>query len=120
VLIHLVDGTEEDVAAAYRTIRGELSAYSPLLAEKPELVALNKCDAIEADDIKKKAKALSREAGRPVHQISGATGKGVRELLFAALGIIREARAAEAPRDAEQEAEGTEEADAALASEERA
>ena len=120
VLIHLIDGTADDVAGAYHTVREELAAYSPLLAEKPELVGLNKCDAIEASDIKKKAKALSRAAGRPVHQISGATGKGVRELLFAALGIIREARVAEAPRDAEQEAEGTEEADAALASEERA
>jgi GTP-binding protein len=100
VLIHLVDGTQDDIAGAYRTIREELSAYSPLLAEKPELVALNKCDALDADMIDEKAAALSREVKRPVHRISGATGRGVRELLFATLGIIREAREAEAERDA--------------------
>lgn len=101
VLIHLVDGTEADVAAAYRTIREELRAYSPLLAEKPELVALNKCDALDDEAIAEKSKALTREAGRPVHVLSAATGKGVRELLFAALVIIREARAAEAERETE-------------------
>ena len=90
----------EAVDKAYRTIREELSAYSPLLAEKPELVALNKCDALDAEAIEEKAAALSREAKRPVHRISGATGQGVRELLFAALGIIREAREAEAEREA--------------------
>ncbi|GIK99431.1 MAG: GTPase Obg/CgtA [Alphaproteobacteria bacterium] len=110
VLIHLVDGTGEDVAAAYRTIREELRAYSPLLAEKPELVALNKCDALDDEAIAEKSKALTREAGRPVHSISAATGLGVRELLFAALGIIREARAAEAERETQA---------AALAAEER-
>ncbi len=105
VLIHLVDGTEADVAGAYRTIREELAAYSPLLAEKPELVALNKCDAILPEEIGKKAKALSRAAGRPVHRLSGATGKGVRELLSAALAIIREARDAAAATAAPAEEE---------------
>ena len=103
VLIHLVDGTEEDVAGAYRTIREELAAYSPFLAEKPELVALNKCDAIAAEDIAGKAAALSRAAGGPVQQISGVTGAGVRELLSAALAIIRAARDADAPREVPQE-----------------
>src|SRR4029453_947335 len=42
VLIHLIDGTQEDVAGAYRTIRAELAAYSSVLAAKPEIVALNK------------------------------------------------------------------------------
>jgi GTP-binding protein len=109
VLIHLVDGTADDVAGAYRTIREELAAYSPFLAEKPELVALNKCDAIAAEDIEEKTTALSRAAGRPVHLLSGATGKGVRELLSAALAIIREARDATAERDADAAlaAEGT-------------
>jgi GTP-binding protein len=113
VLIHLVDGTGEDVAGAYRTIREELAAYSPLLAEKPELVALNKCDALTPEETGKKAKALTRAAGRPVHRLSGATGKGVRELLSAALAIIREAREADAARDSATESE-------ALAEEERA
>ncbi len=52
VLIHLVDGTEEDVVGAYKTIRGELSAYDEALGEKPEIVVLNKIDALTPGDIK--------------------------------------------------------------------
>jgi len=73
-------------------------------AEKPELVALNKCDALDDEAIAEKSTALTREAGRPVHSISAATGLGVRELLFAALGIIREARAAEVEAERETQA----------------
>ncbi len=102
VLIHLVDGTAEDVAGAYRTIRDELSAYNPVLADKPELVALNKCDAIDPDEVDAKVAALSRAAGRPAHLLSAVTGQGVRELLSAALAIIRAAREADAQRDADQ------------------
>src|SRR4026209_1606428 len=47
VLLHLVDGPADDVAGAWRTVRGELSAYSPVLAEKPEILVLNKCDALD-------------------------------------------------------------------------
>jgi GTP-binding protein len=49
VLIHLVDGTQEDVKSAYKIIRGELAAYDEVLAEKPEIVVLNKIDALSDD-----------------------------------------------------------------------
>ncbi|HTO27145.1 MAG TPA: GTPase ObgE, partial [Devosia sp.] len=49
VLVHLIDGTQDDVKQAYKTIRNELAAYDERLAEKPELVVLNKIDAIEPD-----------------------------------------------------------------------
>src|SRR6202162_6314163 len=42
VLLHLVDGTDGDAGAAYRTVRAELTAYGQGLADKPELVALHK------------------------------------------------------------------------------
>ena len=50
VLIHLVDGTADDPAAAWRIVRDELAAYGDGLADKPEIVALNKIDAL-ADDV---------------------------------------------------------------------
>ena len=53
VLLHLVDGTANDVADAYRTVRRELKAYDATLARKKQIVALNKCDALEADAIEK-------------------------------------------------------------------
>ena len=54
VLVHLIDGTQEDVKTAYKTIRGELAAYDESLADKPEIVALNKIDALTEDEIKEK------------------------------------------------------------------
>ena len=56
VLIHLVDATQEDVAGAWRTVRGELEAYGEGLAEKPELVALNKIDALDAGDARREGR----------------------------------------------------------------
>jgi GTP-binding protein len=95
LLIHLVDGTGEDVAAAYRTIRAELEAYSPTLAAKPELVALNKCDALTDSEVSTRAKALRRGARQPPHHISGVTGRGVRELMRQAHVALAERGGAE-------------------------
>jgi GTP-binding protein len=82
VLIHLIDGTEADVVAAYRTIRGELAAYDGALAEKPEIVALNKVDALSPEDIKAKTKALKKASKAEVLAISGATHQGVDAVLY--------------------------------------
>jgi GTP-binding protein len=106
VLIHLVDGTQDDVADAYRTVRRELSAYGAGLEEKREIVALNKCDALTQEDIAEKMKKLARAAkitkksGNQVFAISGAAGSGITELLRRAFEIIGEARAAAKERDA--------------------
>lgn len=82
VLLHLVDGTQEDVALAYETIRNEISEYSDALAEKEEIVALNKCDALSEDEVKAKLKALKKVCGKKkVHAISAVTGEGVQPLL---------------------------------------
>ena len=96
VLIHLVDGTQEDVAEAYRTVRRELQAYEPKLARRPELVCLNKIDALAEEEIAAKAAALRAAAGRPVFLTSGVARRGLDEVLRAAHAEIRRARA-EAP-----------------------
>jgi GTP-binding protein len=96
VLIHLVDGTQADVAGAWRTVRRELAAYEPRLAQRPELVCLNKIDALGEDETAAKAAALRRAAGRPVFLTSGATRRGLDEVLRAAHAEIRRTRA-EAP-----------------------
>jgi len=80
-LIHLVDGTADDVAADYRTVRGELEAYDAGLPEKFELVCLNKCDALSDDLIAARKAELAAAAQRPVHVISGIAGKGLPALL---------------------------------------
>src|SRR5436190_1113310 len=52
VLIHLVDGTLEDVAGAWKTVRHEIEAYGEGLGDKTEMVALNKIDALSDDERK--------------------------------------------------------------------
>jgi GTP-binding protein len=81
VLLHLVDGTQADPAKAYRTIRRELAGYGHGLVDKPEIVALNKLDAMTAQARASRVKALERACGRPVMVLSGATGQGVPEVL---------------------------------------
>jgi GTP-binding protein len=109
VLAHLVDGTAEDVAQAYRTVRAEIDAYGAGLSDKPELVVLNKIDALPAEEVSAKAKALAKAAklrrADDVFRMSGATGAGVPELMRALWHKI-EARRAEtaAPADAVQDA----------------
>jgi len=97
VLIHLIDATQESATKAYRTVRAELEAYGGGLAEKPELVALNKSDALDAASISRKRAALSRAIGKPVAVVSGVSGAGVRDVLREAAAPILAARAARAP-----------------------
>jgi GTPase len=83
VLLHLVDCTQEDVAAAYHTVRAELEAYDPKLAEKPEIVALSKIDALPEDELKARFEALRNGSGKRPLLLSAVSGKGVDEALFA-------------------------------------
>ncbi|MDP1873485.1 GTPase ObgE [Phenylobacterium sp.] len=95
VLIHLVDATQDDVGEAYRTIRQELSAYGEGLAEKREILALNKVDALDDETRAAKAAELTEAAGHAPALISGVSGEGVTEVLRAAWGQVRERRAEE-------------------------
>jgi GTP-binding protein len=88
VLIHLIDGTQDDVKAAYKTIRNELFAYNEALAEKPEILVLNKIDAIEADAIKEKVKVLKKASKAEVLTTSGVTGQGVDQVLYRVLAFM--------------------------------
>jgi len=83
VILHLIDGTEEDVTGAYRLIRKELKAYGAGLLDKPEIIGLNKSDAIPEDELKEKLRKLKRSSKKPVMVLSGATGQGVTEVLRA-------------------------------------
>ncbi|WP_366554519.1 GTPase ObgE [Aquibaculum sediminis] len=104
VLLHLVDGTAEDPAAAYATVREELQAYGHGLADKPEIVALNKIDAIPDSALAERQSALAAAAGSDVALISAVSGRGVRDLHFRLLQVIRDAQAAE--ESAQEDAPG--------------
>jgi len=95
VLLHLVDATEDDVVAAWRTVRAELSAHGHGLAQKPELVALSKADAVAPKELAAKAAKLKRAAKAPVLTLSAVSGAGVPQALAALLHAIEAARADE-------------------------
>jgi GTPase len=88
VLLHLVDGTGEHAGEAYKTVRAELDAYGQGLADKPEIVALNKADALTPEQLKQQTARLKRAAGTTPLVISGATGRGVTEALRALVKVI--------------------------------
>jgi GTP-binding protein len=107
-LIHLVDGTQDDVAQAYRIVRAELEAYGAGLEDKPEILCLNKADALGEEEREEKRKALSKAAGKrkKVHVVSGVTGEGINAILHLAADAIADANAAEKAEAAEPEEEG--------------
>jgi GTP-binding protein len=94
VIVHLVDGTLEDVAGAYRTIREELALYGRSLSERWEILGLNKIDAIDPKAVNAKCRELRRAAGPgiPVLPLSGATGAGVPDVLDAILAALSTGR----------------------------
>src|SRR4051812_23626888 len=88
VLLHLVDGTGEHAGEAYKTVRAELEAYGQGLADKPEIVALNKADALTPEQRKQQVARLKRAAKKTPLIVSGATGDRVPEVLRALLAVI--------------------------------
>jgi GTP-binding protein len=104
VLLHLVDGTSEDAGAAYRTVRKELEAYGEGLSEKPEIVALSKCDAMTEEQIEAQVKTLKKAAKKTPLVLSAQSKQGVPEALRALLHVIDRARAAADPAAQEKAA----------------
>ena len=96
VLLHLIDATDPNVVKAYRTVRHEIEAYGHGLAEKPEIIALSKTDAISSTELTKAKAKLKRATGIAPLILSSATGTGVREALAALLHIVDAGRVQEA------------------------
>jgi GTP-binding protein len=82
VLLHLVDINEENVGAAYTTIRQELTAYGGELEHKLEIVALSKCDTVDDETFSSKARELGLASGRTPLRLSAVSGQGVKEVLY--------------------------------------
>ena len=100
VLIHLIDATQSRIVDAYRTIRTELVLYGHDLADKPEIVCLNKVDAVDRDQLRRKAASLRKACGQDPALVSAATGAEVRPVLLRAFDLVQTARAARAEEKA--------------------
>ena len=100
VLLHLVDGTGEHAGEAYKTVRAELEAYGHELTDKPEIVALNKADALTPEQLKQQTARLKRAAKKTPLVISGVSGQGVTEALRALVKVIDRSSEHERPAEA--------------------
>lgn len=89
VLLHLIDGTQDDVVKAYKTIRGELKEYGAGLADKTEIVALTKMDAIGEELALDQAKTLEEATGIKPLIISAVAGDNVDQTLFKLADCIK-------------------------------
>lgn len=87
VLLHLIDGSAENVVENYSVIRNELASYSPELDEKDEIIALNKIDLLTEEEVEEKIQQLKnflKDQGKKrvkIHVISAATNKGLKDVL---------------------------------------
>ena len=106
VLLHLIDATEEDVVASYKTIMGEVTAYGGDLTGKPMIIGLNKCDAVPEDELEEKRLALADAASKPVMVLSGVTGEGVKEMISALWDVVKADIARRGSEDSPDEEQG--------------
>ena len=87
MILHVIDGTEPDWALRYKTIRHEMDSYGGDLTDKPEMVVINKIDAISDDELAEKMTAFKKFFGRKkkpeILTISAAGRVGIAELISA-------------------------------------
>ena len=95
VLIHLLDGLSEDPVGDFYQINTELALYDPALGQKPQLVALNKCDLPDVEARGEAIRTALKEKGHDLFIISAVAGTNVRKLLYQAAEILAEIPEAE-------------------------
>jgi len=105
VLIHLIDIHGTDPAEALHVIEDELAAYGAGLDEKPRLIALNKIDLVDAELVSAFVAELKEAGADRVFPISGATGRGMDQLLDAVLEYLPAATVTERPVGEQEEGE---------------
>ena len=92
ILLHLIDGTQDDPVEAYEIVRAEIEAYGAGLEDKDEIVALNKVDALDQKTRTRLRKKLAKASGRDVVELSGAGGDGIPEVLSKLTEAVGRAR----------------------------
>lgn len=94
-ILHMIDGTGEDIVEAYKTIRHELESYGGGLCDKPEVIGLNKCDALDDELIEMLTQELGTVTKSPIIPISAVTHFGIEGMLRSLLKNIDIAREAD-------------------------
>ena len=92
VLVHLIDGAAGNCVDTWRTVRHELAEYGGGLVDKPEVIVLNKADAMTPREISSRRAALAKASGATVMVASGVSGQGMPEVLRVLQNIVTESR----------------------------
>ncbi|MCH2456763.1 MAG: GTPase ObgE [Henriciella sp.] len=103
VLLHLIDCTQDNPGEAWRTIRKELEDYQPEMANKPEIVALTKIDALTEELVDAQAAELEAACGHKPMRLSSVARTNVREALMALARHLGDLRIAEIEASEEEE-----------------
>jgi GTPase len=90
VLIHLLDGLSADPLEDYDQINAEMALFDPQLADKPQVVAVNKSDQPEVEARWKALKAAFKKRKVEVRLVSAMARTGVKELLQEAARLLAE------------------------------
>jgi GTPase len=88
VLLHMIDATGDDPAGAYKTIRAELKAYSPILAKKTEVIVLNKIDALDEKTLAKVVRTFETKTKKTPLLISAVARTNIDQVMRALFRII--------------------------------
>jgi GTP-binding protein len=99
VLLHLLDGGQspQDLARAYVAVRREIEAYGHGLAQKYEVLVLNKSDLLSPGDMERKRRAIAEVSGVTAMLMSGEQGDGVEDVLRALSYALAQWRAEHPP-----------------------
>ena len=79
-IIHLIDVTSEDLFSEYKTICEELDKYDQSIKKKQKVIALNKCDLITDNEIKKIKKNFENKLQKNIYMISAISGYGIEKI----------------------------------------
>lgn len=90
VILHLIDVLNDDVADSYKKIRSELEKYSSQLADKPEIVALTKIDAVDEEIIAMQMESLSQVTDNPIFSISSSSHQNLQQVLRKLVSVVNE------------------------------
>lgn len=87
LILHIIDATEPDLYARYSAIRHEMDSYGGDLVSKPEIVIINKIDALSEEELETKIAEFKKGFGRKkkpqILTISAAGQIGINEMISA-------------------------------------
>ena len=91
-LLHLVDATAENPVRNYHIVRKELQAYNKNFKDRPEIIVINKCDALDEQRINRIKLIIEKETGKTVYAVSAVSGSGVKALMAVTYTCVQEHR----------------------------